>query len=117
MDYEPYIRKLRERRAQEKLLAEKKRHEALELAKEIAKVLKMSFSARQVILFGSVLSPEAFHLRSDIDMAVVGIPLDKFFTAYGHVLSMARNFNVDLVDLGNCRPAVSEKIEKEGIKL
>jgi len=117
MDYAPYIQKLRERKAQEKALAENKRQHALNVAREIAAVLKRNFSAQRVILFGSVLSSERFHSRSDIDIAVAGIPSKKFFAAYGHVLDIAKQFNLDLIDLNACRPTLSATIEAEGIEL
>lgn len=79
MDYTPYIQKLRERKARERALAENKRRQALAAAQKIAAALKRDFSAQRVILFGSILSPERFHMRSDIDVAASGIPARHFF--------------------------------------
>jgi len=117
MDYTPYIQKLRERRALEKTLGEKKRQQALSVAQEIAAVLKRDFSAQRVILFGSALSLQKFHLRSDIDIAVAGIPFQKFLGAYSRALDITKHFNIDLVDLNACRPAISAKIESAGVEL
>jgi len=117
MDYTPYIKKLRERKAQEKTLAEHKRQQALSAAQEIANALKRDFFARRVILFGSTLSLQRFHSRSDIDIAVAGIPSHKFFSAHSRALDIAKHFNIDLVDLKACRPALSAKIEAEGMEL
>ncbi len=117
MDYTPYIQKLKERQAEEKAQAEKKRQQALALAREIAVLLKRDFAAKRIILFGSVLSPEHFHLRSDIDLAAVGVPVKHFFKAYGFALDLARPFNLDLINLEDCRPALSEKIATTGMEL
>jgi predicted nucleotidyltransferase len=117
MDYTPYIKKLRERKAQEKMLAENKRQQALSAAQEIANALKRDFFARRVILFGSTLSVQSFHSQSDIDIAVEGIPSHKFFSAHSRALDIAKQFNIDLIDLKACRPALSAKIETEGREL
>jgi len=117
MNYTPYIQKLRECRAQEKALAENSRQQALAAAREIAAVLKRDFLAQRVILFGSVLSPEHFHLRSDIDMATLGVPPKQFFKASGCVIDLAKPFNIDLINLKDCRPALSEKIVTRGMEL
>jgi len=117
MDYTPYIQKLKERKAQEKTLAENKRQQALIAAREIAALLKRNFAAQRVILFGSTLSPERFHLRSDIDVAALGVPAKTFFKAYACALDLAKPFNLDLIDLNACRPTLSAKIESAGMEL
>lgn len=111
MDYPPYIKKLKERQTQEKTLAENNRQQALAAAREIATLLKRDFAAQRVILFGSTLSPERFHLRSDIDLAASGVPAKVFFKAYASALDLAQPFNLDLIDLNACRPTLHAKTE------
>lgn len=117
MDYAPYIQKLKARQAQEKALAENKRQQALAAAREIAILLKRDFAAQRVILFGSTLSPEYFHLRSDIDLAALGIPAKTFLKAYACATDLAKSFNLDLIDLKDCRQAFREKILTRGMEL
>jgi len=52
---------------------------------------------REVYLFGSVAAG-TFTAESDIDLATVGLPKERFFTAYGKVLAKVRRA-VDIVAL------------------
>ena len=52
---------------------------------------------REVYLFGS-LARGSFGPDSDIDLATVGLPKDRFFAAYGRILSRVRR-RVDLIGL------------------
>jgi predicted nucleotidyltransferase len=66
-----------------------------ELEKAIA--LLKEYGAREVYLFGSMARGDADE-RSDWDLAVRGLPPERYFTALGSLLeSMTRS--VDLVDL------------------
>ncbi len=56
--------------------------------------------ARDVYLFGSVLSSKDPAAIGDIDIAVSGLEPSKFFAAYG-ALTMALDYPFDLVDLDN----------------
>ncbi len=64
---------------------------------EIAVRVLISHGAREVYLFGSVAARRERE-GSDIDIAAVGLPKDRFFAAYGHLL-MEMQHNVDLVGL------------------
>ena len=52
---------------------------------------------KEVYLFGSV-AKGTFTADSDVDLATVGLPKDKFFSSYGRILSQVRA-RVDLVAL------------------
>jgi predicted nucleotidyltransferase len=54
--------------------AEKHKERALEAARACVRLLKEHFSARRVILFGSIAGHASWHERSDIDLAVEGLP-------------------------------------------
>ena len=64
---------------------------------EHALLLLKSFGAKEVYLFGSMARGDIDEY-SDWDIAVRGIPSDKYFTVLGKLLAYMKR-NVDLVDL------------------
>jgi predicted nucleotidyltransferase len=46
-------------------------------AESAAALLKEQFSVKEVVLFGSLLSPESVHPDSDIDLAIWELPCDR----------------------------------------
>jgi uncharacterized protein len=66
------------------------------LIKKAAEMLK-SFGATDVYLFGS-LAKGTFRKDSDIDLAVSGIPPEKFFEAMGRAEDVLKR-EIDLIDL------------------
>ena len=74
-------------------------------------VLK-SLGARDVYLFGSVLTQAAAESIGDIDFAVSGLPPRSFFRAYG-ALIMSMKMPFDLVDLDN-ESAFVRALREEG---
>jgi predicted nucleotidyltransferase len=67
---------------------------------EAVEILK-GFGAAEVYVFGSLARGD-HHAKSDIDIATVGLPKDRFFAAYGALL-MRLDHPFDLVglDYGN----------------
>ena len=63
---------------------------------EAVEILK-GFGAVEVYVFGSLARGDS-HATSDIDIATVGLPKDRFFAAYGALL-MKLNHPFDLVGL------------------
>lgn len=73
-----------------------------EFRSDVARAVEIlrSNGADEVYLFGSIreaCDPEAVH---DIDIAVAGLPPQRFFAAYG-TLMMTLDNRFDLVDLAN----------------
>jgi predicted nucleotidyltransferase len=91
-----------------------RRRRATSLARKAAKLLKSDFGAKEVILFGSLARRVGFTRWSDIDLASRGIPSEKFLTALETVLYLSPEFNIDLVELETCSPALLKSIETEG---
>lgn len=65
--------------------------------------------ARQVWVFGSVARGRPFDERSDIDLAVEGLPADIYFRMVGELLSLLP-CSVDLVELEKASPRLRENI-------
>ena len=63
----------------------------------VAAEILLQDGCREVYLFGS-LAKGSFGPDCDIDLATVGLPKDRFFAAYGRILSKVRR-RVDLVAL------------------
>ena len=105
---------IKKRRAKFSAEITSRRRRAMIAARKAAKLLKTEFGAREVVLFGSLARRGSFSLYSDIDLAVRGIAPEKFFAASAAIERVAVNFQIDLVDLETCPPAVLKKIEKDG---
>lgn len=83
--------------------------------KKAATQLK-TFGAKEVYVFGSVATG-TMHDYSDIDLAVSGIPPEKFFSAMGAV-EETLDHRLDLVDLDEDTPFVRYlKEEKELVRV
>jgi predicted nucleotidyltransferase len=86
------------------------------VAKDIATELIRYYGAKRVILFGSLARGD-LHLRSDIDLAVWGIPASEFYRAVAFATGFSKTWKVDLVDADDCGETLSELIQKEGVGL
>ena len=95
----------------------KRRRFANLTAREAAKILWNEFGAKKVILFGSLAQRGRFTLWSDIDLAVQGIPPNRFFEAVGAVTGMSTQFKIDLTDMDTCLPSLRNNIETVGKSL
>ncbi len=101
-------RRFAEQRAAALAMAERAR---AELPKAVS-ILK-SYGVKKIILFGSLCRPEKFHARSDIDLAVSGIPSDKIIRA-GADLMMALDWPIDLKPWEELNDFFREMILKRG---
>ena len=86
---------------------------AWQTAHRIAAVLYKDFDAMQVAVFGSLAEPESFSKWSDIDIAVCGIPNDKYFRAVSEIMGISGLFKVDLVDFESCKGLFRERIQNQ----
>ncbi|MGB3294039.1 MAG: nucleotidyltransferase domain-containing protein [Phormidesmis sp.] len=62
--------------------AEQRRQAAWKVAEQCSHVLKQDFGATEVIVFGSLRGDAPWHNRSDLDLAVRGIPSDNLLKAF-----------------------------------
>ena len=87
------------------------------VARAAAALLRAEYGAERVVVFGSLLHPEWFGERSDVDLAVWGLPGDRYFRAVAAVNDIEGAFGVDLVEPAQCRPGLRAAIESEGVEL
>ena len=92
-------------------------HRAWDTAHRIAAALYKDFGATQVAVFGSLAEPKAFSKWSDIDIAVWGIPNDKYFRAVSVASDISGLFKVDLVDFKDCKGLFRERIQNQLIPI
>lgn len=74
--------------------------------------------AAEVLVFGSITSPERFTEHSDIDIAVRGISEDKRLDVEGSIADILGDFDYDILfleDEGEIRNEVLKKIRAEAI--
>ena len=79
------------------MLSELRLPEDLKRDISVATEILMQDGCREVYVFGSI-AKGTFSADSDIDLATVGLPKERFFSAYGEILSKVRR-RVDLVGL------------------
>ncbi|MCY4401640.1 MAG: hypothetical protein OXD54_03610 [Candidatus Poribacteria bacterium] len=86
---------------------------AWQTAHRSAEMLYTDFGATQVAVFGSLAEQVRFSKWSDIDMAVWGIPVDRYFSALWQVDEISGLFKVNLVDFENCKSLFRERIQNQ----
>jgi uncharacterized protein len=75
--------------------------EITKLIQKATDVLK-SFGAKEIYLFGSI-AKGTYSKDSDIDLAVSGLPPEKFFPAVGQIHNALKR-EIDLIDLDELNP-------------
>lgn len=90
---------------------------AWQTAYQVAAMLYKDFGATQVAVFGSLAEWDRFSKWSDIDLAVWGIPNDKYFRAVAATSDISGLFKVDLVDFENSKELFREKIQSQLIPI
>ena len=106
----------RRRELQRQVLSD--RHaRAWDVARQGAALLRTQFGAERVAVFGSLLYPEKFYERSDVDLAVWGLDERLYLKALARLLDLAPEISVDLVEVEFARPRLRAAIEAEGVPL
>lgn len=95
----------------------KRYEQAWQAARKAATLLKRTYGAKKVLVFGSLVDRSRFNHWSDIDLAVVDIADEDFYAAVGTVTGLITKFKVDLVDLKDCKDSLRKAIESEGVEI
>ena len=114
---ERYAAHFQQRRKNDLLEKQKHCQYAWEQAKLAAQILKTHYGIKQVLLFGSLLTPNLFDAHSDIDLAVAELPLNLYCDAVGMLLLEVKGFNIDLIRLESSPSSLKAYILREGVKL
>ncbi len=97
--------------------AQCRRQAAWSVARQAARVLKEAFGATQVIAFGSLVHGAWFGPRSDIDLAVEGVPAETFWRAWCTLDRLDPAFEIDLVAIESAPERLRDEILRQGIAL
>ena len=81
----------------------------------VADILKKEYGAERCRFLAPLTRRDRFDQKSDIGLAEVGIPDDKFYSAVAAIIRAVRDFEIDLVDMKSCRDTLKKVIEEEGI--
>jgi uncharacterized protein len=82
---------------------------------QIVELLRTHFGATQIIVFGSLVK-DRFHETSDIDIAVAGIPPERYFESVG-AANRCSNRWVDLKPLEALEPRFLQRVMATGVLL
>ena len=88
---------------------------AWQTAHRVAAMLYADFGATQVAVFGSLAGQKWFSKRSDIDIAVWGMPSDLYFRAVAQTIGFSQEFRIDLVNFDNCKGQFRERIQNQAV--
>ena len=116
-DLGAFVATARSRRAERRARAAARRDRGWTVARRAADLLRRQFGATRVLAFGSLARARAFHARSDVDLAVWGLPPESYLRAVAAVNDLPEAFGVDLVEAERCGRALLESIEREGVEL
>ena len=92
-------------------------HRAWQTAHRVAAMLYEKFGATRVAVFGSLAERDWFSPCSDIDIAVWGIPADKYLKAVVEAKHISRWFKVDLVDFDSCEGLFRENVQSQAVPI
>jgi uncharacterized protein len=93
---------------------------AWRVARLASTFLNKNFGARKVFVFGSRRHEELFHLKSDIDLAVLGLDEKHYYRAQGQLLALDPEFGIDLIRLEDVSESLKKKINqvtKDSLKM
>jgi len=90
---------------------------ARQVASRAARLLKTELSAVCVVVFGSLVMPDLFYNRSDIDLAVWGIKSRDYYRAVGRLQSVDPEFSIDLIDFEDASAELQRIILRDGVEL
>jgi len=95
---------------------EAEREAKIELARQVARMLKEKYGATRVLLFGSLAHQAWYHDKSDIDLAADGLGND-YFKAWGDAERIVDGRKIDLIDMEMASDSLRKAIDRKGIEL
>ncbi len=107
---------LRRLRRERRELAQR-RERAWALARRAASLLKEKYGASRVVVFGSLARESGFTKWSDVDIAAWGLRPEDTLKAWGEVMELSSEIELNLVDVSACPPEILKRIESEGVEV
>lgn len=86
-------------------------------ARQAAELLRTSYNATRVVVFGSLVNDGRFTRWSDVDIAAWGLAAKDSLSALGVVMDLEVGIEVNLVDVNTCTPELLAVIEEDGIEI
>jgi predicted nucleotidyltransferase len=112
-----YRRTAQARELAQRQAVEGRRQVAWSVARRAARLLRATFGATRVIAFGSLAHGTWFGPRSDIDLAVEGVPADAFWRAWAALDRADPAFEIDLVAIESAPDRLRDEIDRQGVAL
>lgn len=112
-----YIATAQKRAHQEQSDLHQRYRRAHQVAQQAASLLKAHFTVGHIVVFGSLVHQALFHLRSDIDLAVWGLPERDYYRAVGELQALDPAFAIDLIRFEEASPTLQATIEQDGVTL
>lgn len=91
-----------------------RRARAWRVARKAARILRAEFGVEKLVVFGSLVHPDLFHERSDVDLAVWGLSGRAYYRAVSLLLDIEPSISVDLIAFEDARPALQAVIVRDG---
>lgn len=114
-EYDEYLEGWRNRLALRREAGARRAERMRKIASQCAAHLAQHYDVEAVYLFGSLAGGRNIHERSDIDLAVAGLPAKRYFSALKELWSLLPpDAELDLVPLEDARPPLREIILREG---
>ncbi len=85
--------------------------------RKAAAMLKTRFSAKRVVLFGSLAHSAWFLPDSDVDIAVEGLAPEDYWHAWRMVEEIIGDRPVDLIDMQEASETLLKAIDRYGVEL
>src|SRR5690349_12464990 len=104
-----------QRQAEAERLRQERFARAWRVARQAAELLKTEFDAKRIAVFGSLLQPDLFHMRSDVDLAAWGIDEQCYFRAVAQLLSLDTEISFDLVRMEDALLSLQATILRDGV--
>jgi predicted nucleotidyltransferase len=112
-----YLRTARRRAREAEARWAERRQQAWEAARRAAAFIKASYPAAHVRVFGSILYPDSFGPRSDIDLAVEGVGWPEYLQLWSALDKLEPEFDIDLIDVEIMSSSLRTVLEREGVAL
>ena len=104
--------------AKRKQLMQEKKARLIDIARQCATILRDEFGVESIFLTGSLAVALPIHERTDIDIAVRGLPDRCYFRALGVLYGMLpRDVELDLITLESATPELVAFVEAHGVRL